>query len=269
MILDSTKKRIKRLLKRVVRPYINFVNHNDEQILRKVERLMAISNQHQVTFKNFKGIYTGKNVVMVGAGPTAKDFKPIPECIYIGLNSACKLQSVKYDYLFAIDKVGIDKIYRDFASVDCVKFIGDQNFGPKFQIPESEIFKMGDVRRYMTDAGIYSNSKCALHIESQPLGNYNSVSLQAMQFILYTNPKRIYLVGIDCSSLGHFNDDQGAVNELKGRVKDRNEDLDRWAVETVKAWKELKEFAETYYPETEIVSVNPVGLKGFFKDMYQ
>ena len=32
---------------------------------------------------------------------------------------------------------------------------------------------------------------------------------------------------------------------------------------------EIKKFVETYYPETEIISVNPVGLKGIFKDLYQ
>ena len=30
----------------------------------------------------------------------------------------------------------------------------------------------------------------------------------------------------------------------------------------------LKEFAEIYYPDVEIISVNPVGLKGLFADIY-
>ena len=34
-------------------------------------------------------------------------------------------------------------------------------------------------------------------------------------------------------------------------------------------WEEIKAFALTYYPETEIISINPVGLKGIFKDVYQ
>ena len=33
-------------------------------------------------------------------------------------------------------------------------------------------------------------------------------------------------------------------------------------------WKKMKEFAELYYPDTEIISVNPVGLKGLFKDEF-
>ena len=30
----------------------------------------------------------------------------------------------------------------------------------------------------------------------------------------------------------------------------------------------IKEFARQYYPETEIISINPVGLKGLFIDQY-
>lgn len=246
-----------------------YVYRHENSMLERTERLITASVLHQHAFSEFKGCNTGKDVVLIGAGPSVKDFKPIPDCVYVGLNSACKLKNVNFDYLFAIDKVGIDKIYSEFASVPCVKFVGDQNRGAKYQIPESEIQKMGDVRRYITDVNIYGNSRCALHLESQPLGNYNSVSLQAMQFILYTNPRRIFLVGIDCSSLGHFDNSQGTAEELRKRVKDRDESLDEWAKITIQAWKEIKEFADIYYPDTEIVSVNPVGLKGFFKDMYQ
>lgn len=30
----------------------------------------------------------------------------------------------------------------------------------------------------------------------------------------------------------------------------------------------MKTFAEVHYPDIEIISLNPVGLKGIFKDMY-
>ena len=73
-----------------------------------------------------------------------------------------------------------------------------------------------------------------------------------MQFALFTNPRRIYLVGCDCSS-GYFD---GTATPLP------NEHL-------VGLWKEIKKFAEIYYPETEIICVNPVGLKGVFKDLVQ
>ena len=34
------------------------------------------------------------------------------------------------------------------------------------------------------------------------------------------------------------------------------------------SYARLKTFADQYYPDTEIISINPVGLKGLFKDIY-
>lgn len=36
----------------------------------------------------------------------------------------------------------------------------------------------------------------------------------------------------------------------------------------VRSWKFLKTFVDDYYPDIKIISVNPVGLKGLFEDMY-
>ena len=34
----------------------------------------------------------------------------------------------------------------------------------------------------------------------------------------------------------------------------------------IEAYKKFKQFAQKYYPDVEIISINPVGLKGLFKD---
>ena len=36
----------------------------------------------------------------------------------------------------------------------------------------------------------------------------------------------------------------------------------------VNSWKWVKDFTNRFYPGTEIISVNPVGLKGLFRDVY-
>ena len=33
-------------------------------------------------------------------------------------------------------------------------------------------------------------------------------------------------------------------------------------------WKKIKEYRDSKYPDIEIISVNPVGLKGLFTDVY-
>lgn len=229
-------------------------------------RLIAAAELHKKSFAGYRNKFAGKTVVLVGAGPSLNKFKPIKNAIYVGLNRAFLFDKVKFDYLFTIDKAGIDKIYDKFIEYDCTKFVGDQDLGPMFQIPESVINKIPNVFRYKTDA-IFA-PKFALDIEYEPLGNFNTVSLQAMQFILYTNPAKIYLVGIDCSAAGHFTDNtKNHIEEFD--ISKRGENINIWADISIQFWKQLKEFADTYYPETDIISVNPVGLKGLFKDLNQ
>ena len=77
-----------------------------------------------------------------------------------------------------------------------------------------------------------------------------------MQFILWTNPKRIYLVGCDNSLKGYA---QGILNEANKLNISRG----------LEGWIKLKKFAQKFYPDTEIISIHPDGLKGIFKDEYQ
>lgn len=227
-----------------------------------IAKLIATAELHKSTFAGYRNKFAGKNIVLVGAGPSLKKFKPIK----VGLNRAFLYDGVKFDFLFSIDKAGIDQIYDQFIEYQAVKFLGDQNLGPMYQIPESVINKIKDVKRYKTDAGF--SSQFATDIEYMPLGNFNTISLQAMQFILYTNPAKIYLVGIDCSNAGHFTDN--TKNHIKDfDIEKRGENLTQWANISVEFWKELQKFAQTYYPETEIISVNPVGLRGIFTDLDQ
>lgn len=261
---------IKKIVKRIFDfGVLSHLYHLQNNILRRVARLNSIAYQHQKTFAEYKNAYVGKDIAIIGAGPSVRKFKTIPNCIYIGLNSACVLDTIKFDFLFTIDKMGIDKIYPEFATVNCTKFVGDQNLGALKQIPESEIAKMGNVKRYKTDAGLWNPSSFSYNIESEPLGNFNTVSLQALQFALYTNPRKIYLVGIDCSTKGHFSEKQGSATEWIMRGKQFGMDLNVEMDISIKYWTDAKTFAETFYPETEIISVNPVGLRGLFKDLDQ
>ena len=82
-----------------------------------------------------------------------------------------------------------------------------------------------------------------------------------MQFALWTNPKRIYLVGCDSA---------GQVNSLNWNHFDDNNKNNHNIVPIealLEGWKKLAKFAEYMYPDVEIISINPVGLKGLFKDI--
>ncbi len=95
----------------------------------------------------------------------------------------------------------------------------------------------------------------------RPFNVWSSVAHCAFEFALWTQPKEIYLVGFDCARTGHFNCDDSE----RLRQQDFQKNFDR----IFYGWNYYKKFAKTYYPETEIISVNPVRLKGLFdKDIY-
>lgn len=242
-----------------------------DQISLNVQRALTVYHTHQKTFGGLKNKHQGDNIVLIGCGPSVNHldmnfFSKMKNTYYLGLNRAVLFDKVKFDYLFTVDKAGLDigneNYYQKFFDYPCLKFVGDQNLGANFQIPESEILKHSNIRRYKTTAN-YLSRKFAFDLETEALFNSCTVSIQAMQFVLYTNPQKIYLVGIDCNFLqaGHF---IGADFDIQSREENLI-DLDN---EAVKDWKLLKKFAQTYYPETEIISVNPVNLKGIFHDIY-
>lgn len=239
----------------------------DEQrnrILTECKKLITTSILHQKTFSEFKNKYQGKDIVLVGAGPSLNHFSLIKDAIYVGLNRTFLFDKIKFDYLFTIDKLGIQDYYEDFINYrqdSCIKFIGNQD-REVFQIPHQFVYKTKNARNYQTTTNIYPGS-FTTNIDTEPLGNFSTVSLQAMQFILFTNPKRVYLVGIDCSAAksGYF---KGKGND-RIHLKNTQQNIDD---SSIKQWFELKQFATCHYPETEIISVNPVGLKGYFRDVY-
>lgn len=238
---------------------------NYYEMTRYIHRAMSIVHTHRKTFAGYKNKHNGQTITLIATGPTSNFYKPIKNSIYVGVNRSCLLKKIKFDYMFVIDKAGLDlgtvNYYKEFFEYDCVKFVGDQNLGADFQIPESIALKYDNVCRYKTSVR-HSRNEIAFDLENEPLGNFSSVALQAIQFIMYTNPRRIYIVGVDCtvSSGQHFT---GPTADIT-----RKEDLIKNDKANIQSWQKVRIFAETYYPETEIISINPIGLRGIFRDVY-
>ena len=237
-----------------------------EDISRIQQYNFSTFAMHQKAFPQFKGIYTGKDVVVVACGPTAKDYKPIESAIHIGVNHAIYLENVQLDYFFLMDAYKARKDnempdYNNYRKGKCVKFYGITSFpmnNTTYVPSESDVIEAG-AYRYRTDnlvaMRIENNGQFLYDISTQPLTDCGSVVFSALQFALWTNPKRLYLVGCDCTATGHFNT---SGNDKTGLPSDMRE-----------TYTKLKHFAQAFYPQTEIISINPVGLKGLFTDFYQ
>jgi len=238
---------------------------------RAIQTNLSTLMLHQRTFPPFKAIHTGKEVAVVATGPSLKKYQPMEGCIHISINSAFKFDRVEFDYLFAHDYFSVKKYLPEMNAYrrgKCVKFYGicDEHI-PNFfcVIPESDAIEAGALR-YRTDMEPIPGmaTRFAYDLSTCPLGDCYSTVFSALQFALWTNPKRIYIVGCDCTDTGHWDSPEKAAEVAKNRPMVAN------PYEKIRAqWDEFKVFSKNYYPATEIVSVNPVGLTGLFNDLNQ
>ena len=77
-----------------------------------------------------------------------------------------------------------------------------------------------------------------------------SISFEALQFILYSGVKNIYLVGHDCDyTTGTFR------TQFAGQHVEGNHMLQYWPL--------VKDWVEKNYPDVNIYSINPVALNIF------
>lgn len=217
---------------------------------------LEIHETHRAAFSEFRECHTGQDVVVVATGPSMKYYRQLEGLPHIGVNAAYKRQDITLDYYFMNDYDACCHYLDDLKNYSFIKFIGQFSEGlykNKLQAPENFI-KENHARRFFPGT---PSEDIHINIEYYPMMGFYSVVFQAIHFALYTNPKRIYLVGCDCSQDGYF--DGSKLND--------------WAVKSgaplwLKGYKALKDFTQRFYPNLEIISVNPVGLRGMFRDVY-
>ena len=242
-----------------------FMHHFDEKITameRRIEEQNEVCRVNTKAFSEYRNAFLGKEVVIVANGPTLNYYKPIPDAIHIGVNYGWKHKKIPFNYFFACDGNGSrmtnSKVEEGFYRVQSKIFVGKYlarwnlnclGYYEKINFSSSNIasfyINVEEFGQY-----IYQD------ICSHPLMLFGSCVFQAIHFALFTYPKKIYLVGCDVADIGHFYD--------KKDVKPAK--LNLRFIKT--GYARVKMFARFYYPDTEIISINPVGLRGLFKDVY-
>lgn len=233
--------------------------HPARRIERIVSEALSTYSLHQKAFSQYKNVFSGRDVVIVAAGPSVNDYRPIPDAIHIGVNTAHKCGKVDFDFIFFQDSP--DRLRDMVLEINayrpklCRKFYGiitERVYGEGDCTCSESDAAVADACRYRVVPG--SLNKINYDISSWPLVDYGNIMFPALQFALWTNPKRIFLVGCDCTFSGHFFSDKPNWLPLESIFR---------------GYRDIKKFAHKWYPDTEIISINPVGLKGFFKDEYQ
>ncbi|MCM1339130.1 MAG: glycosyltransferase [Muribaculaceae bacterium] len=213
-----------------------------------------IKEVHSKTFPRFKNCNTGKVAVIMASGPTMAYYRPIEGAVHIGMNKSYQNEKVKLDYLFVQDYEAVRSFIDDMMTYPTELFIGsylssELDWIHKCIIPE-RYRDRENVNRYFS---AYSKNLCYPYLEYCGLMDFSSVAFPATQFAFYTRPQKIYLVGCDCSNAGYFDKSSAGAVDLSPLVR---------------GWVQMKKYQETYFPDIEIISINPKGLRGVFREVY-
>lgn len=257
---------------------MNFVKKRILKSFMKIDEHTALTvsaaQLHQRTFLPYKNYCCGeKDVVVCGAGPSLQKYQPIDGAVHIAVNRSFLYEKVNFDFIFAQDMDGIRMVQDELIAYrpgQCVKFLAQTTEINSKTIPESLAIKCNALR-FMCDYYIYRDgyhSKMVFDLENRAIGGMPNVGMSVLQLALYMNPRRIYIVGCDMTGT-HFVDGNQTKKELSAEKKQYDSYWENNNKILLNKWEEIKSFAQTYYPETEIISVNPVGLKGMFCDLYQ
>ena len=245
----------------MVRKIRNYLKELRSELSQEQVENMLMAQQivdtNKRAFENYKNFYKGKKIGIIATGPSLKDYVPEDDMIYIGVNKAYRFDKVKCDYLFCQDyQDGTPRdILEEIADIDCVKFFGKFKSPKNIQIPEKFILEQGAIPYFVDDWP--PTKRIFEDISYHPLMNFYSVVFAAIHFAIYTNPSEIHLIGCDCSNLGYFykNGKSSAA-------------MDKHLQDIYNGYVMVKEFVAKQYPDTTIISINPVGLKGMFEDRY-
>lgn len=241
------------------------IERNAGEAFERYLHALLVRDIHLSVFPPYKDIYRGRDVVIVGAGPTLANYQPIPNAIHIGVNRTFRYDKVSLDFLFAQDfpalKSYIDEIVEYRRGV-CQKFFGIYpNSFRKENIPDKYAIA-ASAKRYIVASGL-APYKFFCDISRYPLADAGSVAFAAANFAIYTSPSRLYLVGLDCDIEGYFTGESQYPPDAAGRIARGK----KRASELIRGWSCFKSFCDVFYPETKVICINPIGLKGIFTEI--
>lgn len=263
------------------------VEHNYASIMGIIQSMPMIAATHNETFGQFKDINKGKTMVVAGTGPSLNEYTYNKKYLHIGVNSMCFNKNIKMDYYFIQDIPqqedalglggGVNPEYRkklihSIKELDTIKFVGqhlafqNDKYG-FFQPPPLGTFSSDD--KYRKYYFVNEETETAYYCKDIRYGllwGDDSIVFPAMQFALFTNPRKIYIVGcdgFDAKSASHWNKEEDDVQKEMHKEKLLfSERTDRMR----KRWIALNKFIHVNYPDVDVVMVNPKSFKGIFRE---
>ena len=217
--------------------------------------------------QSYKNKHKGESAVLLATGPTLDRFDlnliPCEKFKTIGVNSIL-YKNFDLDYYFCAQNPTKEQNHKhkdlekkdpllqrildikDKTKIFCADGYSDSNEiqkHPEF-FTSDEIKKMNCETYSLTHHHLFLKKD----ISEAPLYNY-SIVFPATQFAMYCGFSKLYLVGCDCSGGGSYINKSSFNPDLQ-IIKNR--------------WQVIEEYKNYFYPDFDIISINPVGLKNLF-----
>ena len=208
----------------------------------------------------YRNVHSGRSAVLFLSGPTLAKFgEPEPDLITCGVNTVL-FHRPNLDYYFIQDvgkgahknsyvnrKAEYDafkpRIAKFYGNTLCKSLTGGGSI--PYQFTHAPIIKQG--RAKIEDPKVPADFSADL--ANKPPAAAGSVAFPALQFLLWTGVKKIYIVGADIK-------DGRRIGEKPTQDYVKQNHLGRW--------QEFEKWVGKAYPDVEIEPVNPVGLQGMF-----
>lgn len=243
----------------IIRSFFTLFHKKLDYSIEQNESLLThlkASLVHPKTFGGYYECHKGKDVALIACGPTLQYAHAIEGMVYVGVNGAFRQTFATLDYLFMQDKTPWIEEVAAYARDHCQKFFGiiPHNRCRSGTFRPITLFDIRDAnaKEYYLEDMLFHN--WPYNIALEPLRDHCGCVFSAMQFIIFTRPRNVYLFGCDCRDGGHFYQDYPGFHHAY--------------TYQIAGWKSFKDYVTLRYPEIHLISVNPVALRGLFEDVY-
>jgi hypothetical protein len=211
-------------------------------------------------FRHFKNKHQSDVAVVCGTGETLSIYKPIDQTIHIGCNDVVFYDQKIFDYYFFNDwKWSSQKLkdavieYKPKLEKFLGNFVDDPKAGCSIETSIKANASWYDVEgpNWWLSGG--NKATYQKEIDKYWIGDAGgSTIFICLQFALFCGFKEINIVGCDIIGSKHF-------------VPKPPKNLQY----LLNSWKKFKKFLDLEFPDVKINVINPIGLKGYFNDIYQ
>lgn len=234
------------------------------------------------SFEDLKDLHLGSDGVLIGSGPSLvestkkiKELQSSGAIIYGNNHAMFSEDKLKFslDYHLIADRMmfNIEPIFKNYLDynpknkklVALYDEVFYSNIAKRYKINkeefESNFIKVPCVKTYTLHG---AQTLIPFMINGQKNPGWKPMCLTSLestiQVMLYSGIKNIYLAGVDCSSNGNIFYKYGA---------EKTKDPRNSYTHMKGFWIGIKKYIHSFWPGVNVFSLNPVGLKGLFKDL--